>query len=237
MRSFTLVAVLIPLLLAIGCKRPKPTEPANPDLAKVKISPEPPTPKNDKVKKDDEPNWIKGPLGGKKDEPTTLPVDGPANPGKQPWNVGPPKGGFAAPMPVPGMPPVVPGPGAPGAGEPKPPGMGVVPPIAPAGNTPLGAAARLVALADMRDLQIFIHDASLVTGKMPSGAAIFAALVEARSPAAPLVKDGAIILTGTTERESVWAFEARAYLNGGMVVTQNGVEKLTAAELKERLGK
>ena len=107
----------------------------------------------------------------------------------------------------------------------------------PAGNTPRGAAMRAVAAADMRDLQVFIDTAALASGRMPSGADIYAALVDARSPAAALVKDGAIVLTGARERESVWAFEANAYLSGGLVVSQNGVERLTAGELKKRLGK
>ena len=37
------------------------------------------------------------------------------------------------------------------------------------------------------------------------------------------------------ERESVWAFEAQARLTGGLVVSQNGVETLTAAELAQRM--
>jgi hypothetical protein len=92
-------------------------------------------------------------------------------------------------------------------------------------------------MADMRDLQIFIHDASLVSGKMPSPSDIFAALVAAGSPAAEHVKSGAIILTGATERESVWAYETRALTQGGLIVCQNGVETLTTAELKQRIGK
>jgi hypothetical protein len=91
-------------------------------------------------------------------------------------------------------------------------------------------------MADMRDLQIFIHDVSLVTGKMPTPGEIFAALLAARSPAAALVKDGAIILTGATDREGVWAYEARALSQGGLAVSQNGTQTLTAAELKAMLG-
>ncbi len=229
MRAFVFVAVLVPLLLLVGCRKgAKDTAPANNEIAKVKIAPETPAAKTDKkAEQEPEPNWLKGPIGGKKDQPDPLPVEGAGN-GKQPWNVGAPP--VVQPMPAPG--------GAkPPAGVLQPNPVVNIPAIAPPSNTPLGAAARLVALADMRDLQLFIHDASLVAGKMPSAAEIYAALVAARSPAARLVLDGAIILTGSKERESVWAYEARAFLNGGTVVTQNGVEKMTAEELKKLLGK
>ena len=52
------------------------------------------------------------------------------------------------------------------------------------------------------------------------------------------MKDGSIFLTGATVRESVWAFEAKA-LDAGRAGSrrQNGVENLTADELKRRLGR
>lgn len=90
---------------------------------------------------------------------------------------------------------------------------------------------------DMFDLQVFIHDASLAAGKMPAPVLIYQALVAAGSPTAKLVKDGSIILTGATQRDAIWAFETRAILHGGFAVSQNGVETLTAAQLKTRLGK
>ncbi|HEY1186203.1 MAG TPA: hypothetical protein VGE74_01040 [Gemmata sp.] len=248
MRS-PVLTVGVCLILLVGCKRgTKDTGPARDDRANAKLQPAPVAPAV-KVEKKDEPNWLKD----ERVQPKTgqLPVDGPASSGKQPWNVGPPAGGFQ--QPVPGVQPTAPAgaaalpmkpPGEPNAGAPvaKPPAggaapVGNVPALAPAGNTPLGAAKRVVAMADMRDLQIFIHDSSLVLGRMPTGAEVYAALVEARSPAAALVKEGAIIVTGAKERESVWAFEARAYLNGGLVVTHNGVERVTAEELKKLLGK
>lgn len=244
--------LLVGLLVCAGCKRgAKDTGPARGDLANAKLQPAPaPEPKPEKK---EEPNWLKDPrVQPKKDQ---LPVDGPANGGKQPWGVGAPEGGFqqpvagvqpnaaggVQPMPVPAKPAAVgiaalPAPVAPAAMAPAAPAANV-PALAPAGNTPRGAAARVVAMADLRDLQIFIDTASGATGKMPTSAEVMAALIEAKSPAAALVKDGAIVLTGAKQREGVWAFEARAYLNGGLVVTQNGVERVTAEELKRLLGK
>lgn len=226
--------LLVCLVLGAGCKRgAKTTGPARDDLANAKVQPAPATSAPErKDDKKDEPNWLKDPrVQPKRDQ---LPVDGPASSGKQPWvagavDVGAPPAAKANPgapaQPAAGAMPVQPVPGA------NPPAL------APAGNTPRGAAARVVAMADMRDLQIFIDNASGATGRMPSGAEIMAALIEAKSPVAGLVKDGAVILTGAKQRESVWAYESRAYLSGGLVVSQNGVERLTAEELKARLGK
>ncbi len=222
MRSFTLVAVLVPLLLAVGCKRAKPTEAANPEIAKVKPAPQL-APKNDKkTEKELEPNWLKTPLGGNKDQ-NQLSVDTPVNGGGKLPSVTTPQGGVT-------VPPV------------QPPGTGVLQPNPepnkpPAGGTTTVVSTKTVTKDDMFHVQIFIHDSSLVTGRMPAPALTYAALIKAESPAAELVKDGAIILTTTTQRDSIWAFEARAYLNGGFVVSQNGVETLTASELKKRLGK
>ncbi|MBM3979943.1 MAG: hypothetical protein FJ304_06605 [Planctomycetes bacterium] len=193
--------------------------------------------------------------------PTTAPGTGTGGVGKQPIGITPPQGGWTGPVPGvelpgpggpnpnPGAVPPVPDPGAPpmpgvGSLPPPGPGMGVLqpqpnpnpnPPPLPGGNTPVGAARKAVALADMRDLQIFIHDASLASGKMPTPGDIYNALVAARSPCAEHVKAGSIILTGAKERESVWAYETAALTGVGLVVSQNGVEKLTAAELKQRL--
>lgn len=194
--------------------------------------------------------------------PSPAPGTGTGGVGKQPIGITPPQGGWTGPVPgvelpgmgvpvvppMPGQVPPVPGgaPPMPGVGSlpqpgPQPgPGMGVPnpnpnPPPLPGGNTTVGAARKAVALADMRDLQIFIHDASITANKMPTPGEIYNALVAARSPCAEHVKVGSIILTGAKEREGVWAYETAALTSGGLVVSQNGVEKLSAAELKQRL--
>lgn len=212
MRSCVLIAVLVPLLF-VGCKRgAKNTAPAKDDSSNVKLQ-QPPVASGEKEKKEDAPNWLKKPQD-KKDQ---LSVDGPTNTGKQPWNVGPPQGGFTAPVPAAGVVPANPAP----ADPPK----------------PTGTTFKPVSVDDMKEVWTFIQYASAPGGKMPASALTYAALVEAKSPAAALVKDGSIVVTGSAVRESVWAFEAKAYLSGGLVATQNGVETLTAAELQQRLGK
>lgn len=94
-----------------------------------------------------------------------------------------------------------------------------------------------VSEADMKEVWIFIENASGASGRMPQPPLVYSALVKADSKAADLVKDGSIFLTGAAARESVWAFEWKALTQGGWVASQNGVENLSAAELKRRLGK
>lgn len=251
MRSVKVIAVLVPLLLLAGCVKKPAKKPAADDPASAKVQPQPPATGDRDKKKDgkngkDELNWLTDPRF-KHESPTPgTPPEGPGATGKQSWGLAPPQGGWQAPAPgvqpapldpgavAGGTPPVAPGPPAPG-------GMGILQPqpqpgatIPPTGGTP---ALRPVTQRDMLDLQIIIHDSSLVVGQMPTPEFIYKALVQAKTPVADLVKDGSISLTGATTRDSIWAFETKAITNGGLVVSQNGVETVTAAQLKQRLGK
>lgn len=242
------------LVLAIGCAKrtTKTNAPSKDETAGVKPQPQPAPPApNDKNKKDDGPNWLTD-SRWKKDEPKADPQDPKGTSNKQPWGISPPQGGWQGPNA--GVPPVQPGPGGmvppgPGGGQPgpigpvpgvpNPPGMGMLQPQpTPQNPTPMPAPKfSPVTEKDMFDLQVFIDNASGASGKMPSPLMIYQALVATKSPAAELVQNGSIYLTGATTRESVWAFETKAITQGGLVVSQNGVETLTAAQLKARLGR
>jgi hypothetical protein len=197
----------------------------------------------DLAKKDEKPTWLRPqPQDG------VLPVDAPGT-GRQPWVANPPPG--TAPVPPPAG-----NAGGPGAvvsppNTPVPPPGGVVrppmgmplppfgpqtspPPVGPTG-TPTGPAGKVVTKADMTEVWIFIENYSLAKGKMPPPEWTLAALIEAKSPAADLVRGGYILLTGKSSRESVWAFERNAPAQGGWVAGHNGPEQLTAAEFARRI--
>ncbi|QJW93977.1 hypothetical protein [Frigoriglobus tundricola] len=140
------------------------------------------------------------------------------------------------------------------SGQPSPPVPDVAPPpravsrqpnpvparppaIAPDGGAPVRAAKIAVTTADMLEVWVFIEHRSGASGTMPTQSEIHQALTKGSSPAADRVKDGTLALTGATVRESVWAYETRARTDGGLVASQKGVETLSAAELKTRLGK
>lgn len=252
MRSLRLIALLVPLLLLAGCAKRTAKKPAADDTP---TQPQPAAPnsankKDDKGNKPEEPNWLKDPRFKHDPEFTPLPAETPPN-GKPNWGVGPPpKGGWSGTPPAGGAQPM------PGEAAPAPTGVGTAPagpgaagavPPAPAkppapekpptAVAPTAPKFNPVSEADMKEVWVYIENRSGASGKMPSQVETYKALVAAESKAAPLVKDGSIYLTGATTRESIWAFEMKALTSGGLVVSQNGVETLTAAELRKRLGK
>ena len=101
----------------------------------------------------------------------------------------------------------------------------------------LRAADPKVTQADLKEIHLFIDNFSGASGSMPDVKTTYAALVEAKAASAALVKSGAIVLTGSRTRESVWAYVAAALTDGGLAVTNSGVETFTADELKKRIGK
>ncbi len=90
--------------------------------------------------------------------------------------------------------------------------------------------AKRVEKADMNEVWIFIENASLASGKMPPPEFVLTALIKAKSPAADLVIDGSIVLTGARSREGVWAYELNAPKQGGWVASQNGPENVSAGQ-------
>ncbi len=249
MRSLKVIAVLVPLLVAVGCakKTAKKSAPAadEPTAAKVQPQPKPSggaTAGGGKAdEKGDGPNWLGDDRFKDKTAPA-LPVETPGGGGKPGWGGagGPPPGGWTAP--VGGVTATPTGPAGPGPiHTPAPPGPGGTVPDArpPAGTgtstTPTGY--KPVTEADMKEIWVFVENRSGASGKMPTKQDIYDALVAASYTSGALVKDGSITLTGATTRESIWAYETKALTSGGLVCNQNGVETLTAAELRKRLGK
>jgi predicted small lipoprotein YifL len=136
------------------------------------------------------------------------------------------------PRPAPAQPPTQPQPPRGGALD----NTNIPPARAQAQPQAKPQAGATVTVKDMEDIKIFIHDSSLVMGRMPAKEFVYGALVQAGTPTAKLVNSGAIVLTGAQSREGVWAYEAKALEQGGMIVGPNGVETVTATELKRRLG-
>jgi hypothetical protein len=221
----TTVAVLVCLTTGCAKKSAKFTGKADDSAAATPqlASKEKPADGADKKKSDDRPNWLTDPRA--ETEKDQLPVENqPEKPGL----------GVKLPVPELGAPPRI----EPGPQPGKP--MGVLQPqpaAPPATTTTPKLGGKPVSEADMKEVWIFIENASGASGRMPQPALVYSALVKAEAKAADLVKDGSIFLTGSTARESVWAFEWKALKQGGWVASQNGVENLSAAELKRRLGR
>jgi len=101
------------------------------------------------------------------------------------------------------------------------------------------AVTRALTANDLKSIQIFMEAASAESGKLPDAATTRAALKMDKGSAhlVKLVAEGVIVLTGTTSREDVWAYEKSALEKGGMMLSSNGIDRVTAADLKKRLGK
>jgi len=215
-RQVVLSCAILGLLIGCGKKTVKNTAPSDtppPGMQTANFDKGKPGEKSDKNKKDgDKPNWLNDPRY-KKDK-----------------GEGPDAGGGE----VGGLP------GKPGLGFDisKPGGWAGNSSDATSAKPPSASAAanaKPVTEADMKEIWVFIDNRSGATDKMPSIVEIGAALNAARSHAADLIKDGSIVLTGARMRDAVWAYEKKARTQGGWVVSQNGVENLTAAVLENRL--
>jgi hypothetical protein len=109
------------------------------------------------------------------------------------------------------------------------PGAGVVHNVAQ-------AAKRLEVKNDLQQMRIFIENASLASGRMPSAQETYQALKKEAPKIAKLIDDKVITLNPARTREEVWAYETAALQSGGQVLTSQGVERMDAQTLKRRLG-
>jgi hypothetical protein len=220
------VLALLVLTLAVGCSKKSAKNTGGADFSPDSTpAPSSGTPKPGGPKKDstDKPTWLDAkPEGGK------LPVN--PTDGEGPWVQKPPEVGNAKLPPAPAGTGVG-QPGAP-AGQPQPPA-----PRPPAGTPPTtGGSGKMVTKADMNEVWVFVENFSQGNGgKMPTPDWIIGALVKEKAAAAELVKSGDIILTGSTKRESVWAFERKAPTKGGWIASQNGPEEVSAQEFARRI--
>jgi hypothetical protein len=99
------------------------------------------------------------------------------------------------------------------------------------------ATTRVVNEAQMKDLQLFIENASLASGQMPTAQEIKAALQKESRKTYELVENGSIVLTGTRSRENIWAYTFQPQTTGGehLVLSNSGIERVPAATLRQRL--
>ena len=101
------------------------------------------------------------------------------------------------------------------------------------------AGDRAAQLNDFQQLGTLILALDLQNNKMPSIDEIKADLkanVQARD-ILKKIEEGVIILTGTTNRDGLWAYEVDADKAGGIVYYGGRAERATADEVKGYLGK
>lgn len=101
------------------------------------------------------------------------------------------------------------------------------------------AAKRAVTMNDMQQLGTLIFAAELETNKMPTIAEIKEMLKQDALNLLAAIDEGAIILTGTTNKRGLWAYEVDADKAGGVIVTgpTPAARRATAEEVKQYLAK
>jgi hypothetical protein len=99
------------------------------------------------------------------------------------------------------------------------------------------AAKRVVNQHDMAQLGIFILDFELTNGKLPTASEIKAMLTGDAAGIRKQIDEGVIILTGTTNKSGLWAYEVDADKAGGIVLTgpSANARRATADEVKQLL--
>ena len=112
-----------------------------------------------------------------------------------------------------------------------------VPPPGGAVQNVRKAALRPVSQTDLNQIRTFIYDASLASGQMPTIQQISAALQQGAPQIYKKVQDKDIILTGTKQREGIWAYTAEAQSGAGelLVCTHSEIKRMTKQELDQHL--
>lgn len=101
-----------------------------------------------------------------------------------------------------------------------------------------GAVQRTVNLVELKDLHLFIYNASLATGQMPTPQQIMEEVGKASPKLAAHLRDGSIVLTGTRSREAIWAYTRDPQSGAGehlIITASEGGIRMPAAELNARL--
>lgn len=93
------------------------------------------------------------------------------------------------------------------------------------------AARRTVALNDMHQIGVIIQQYETLNNRMPNAQEIQSELRQTPNLLA-LITGGSIILTGTTNRSGLWAYEAEADTKGGIGLVGGTASRYSADDIK-----
>lgn len=99
------------------------------------------------------------------------------------------------------------------------------------------AVVRTVDQNDLKNIHLYIETASGASGRMPSKKDIIEALKSDPGAAklAKMIEDGDIVLTDIKQREGVWAYPKHVLNDGGYIITNEGVVRVSNVELEQKL--
>jgi hypothetical protein len=101
-----------------------------------------------------------------------------------------------------------------------------------------GAVARAATQAELHDLHIYMTNAKLSLGRVPTSQETWTAMnqVDGNRQMVKLIQDQVIILVPNPQDEGLWAYSAEVPTKGGWVLTHAGTERLTAQDYASRFG-
>jgi hypothetical protein len=101
------------------------------------------------------------------------------------------------------------------------------------------AVLRTVTRNELRNIHQFMESASSAStsGQLPTPEEVLQVLQREDRKAFELVKEGAIVLTGTRSRENIWAYAKEPQVYGGehLVVISSGITSIPGPALAQRL--
>ena len=102
-----------------------------------------------------------------------------------------------------------------------------------------GAVVRTVKSSDLDQMKIYIETLASESDKFPSGESVKTTLSGDRQMSSlwKLVADGSIVIAPMKQREGIWAYEKLAMTEGGIVLSNQGVQRMEASELQNALAK
>jgi hypothetical protein len=99
------------------------------------------------------------------------------------------------------------------------------------------AVKRSVSENDLKNLHLFIENASAASATMPSPQQITAEMQREAPQLVKKIQNGDIVLTGTRTREGIWAYtkEPQSVAGEHLILTSSGIERMPATTLRQRL--
>jgi hypothetical protein len=98
------------------------------------------------------------------------------------------------------------------------------------------AGRRTITLNDMHQIGLAISQWEIENNRMPNTNEI-KSLLASYPNLKKLVDDGDVILTGTTKREGLWAYEVEADVKGGVAIVSGTAARYSADDIKQYLGR
>jgi hypothetical protein len=95
---------------------------------------------------------------------------------------------------------------------------------------------RTVTAAELHDLHLFINTVKGASGQMPTSQQTWEALnrPDGNRKLVQLIQEGLVILVPSPQEEGLWAYDKNVKTTNGMVLTNNGVERVNANEFSTR---